>query len=202
MTKFLIGVFLFTIILYGCSPVENEISGETTDLEMDVINDILPHLIPDHPPCVVAPIKGESNEDYDKREQAFYKELDSVGKKVEIVSLLSPIDSNYIQSFKDLLGSEIIKHLLNAPNETRVMDSTKLRKVKDIRIVLFSEPRRDLVGLSDCYTLGQINFSRVGFNSDSTKAAFTYLIDDGSCSGGKGGIVEAALKHGKWRLIK
>ena len=189
------------MVLYGCAPEDKRVSTENPDLEMQVINDILPELIPEHPPCMVVPIEGEADEEYDKRLQALYDEIDSVGKKVEIVSLLTKLDSNYIEAYKRSEGSAIVKYLLNAPNEDRAIDSTTIEKIRDIRVVLVKEPWSRGY-LRDFNILGQFNISRVGFNNDSTKAAFTYFIDDGSCTGGKGGIINAELKDGNWKIIK
>jgi len=193
-------IFLFAIILYGCSYPAKTRAINKPDLELQVINDILPQLIPVHPPCMVALIEGEKKEDYDKRLQAFYTEVDSVGKKIEIVSQLTKLDSNFIEVYKRFNKTSFAQHVLNAQNEDRRIDSTMISGIDNIKIVLVKEPRRTIGGLTDCYTLGLINLSRVGFNSDSTRAALTYFIDDGSCTGGENGIIDAELIKGKWQI--
>lgn len=200
--KYTVKIFLFTIVLYGCGSNHEKVIIENSDLEMEVINDILPQLIPEHPPCMVVPIESEKPEDYDERLEAFYNEVDSVGKKIEIVSLLSKLDSNYIEAYKRLEKKSFVKLLLNAPNKDRRINSTMIRKIKNIEVLLVKDARSTIGGLTDCYTLGQFNISRVGFNKDSTRAAFTYFIDDGSCTGGKGGIIDAEIKNGKWQIKK
>lgn len=200
--KYIVKIFLIAIFLYGCSSNQEKVITEKPDLEMEVINDILPQLIPEHPPCMVVPIENEKPEDYDERLEAFYREVDSVGKKIEIVSLLNKLDSNYIEAYKQLEKKSFVKHLLNAPNDDRRIDSTVIRKIENIKVLLVKDARSTIGGLTDCYTLGQLNISRVGFNNDSTRAAFKYFIDDGSCTGGKGGIIDAEFKNGKWQIRK
>ena len=203
MNKLLIRIFLFSALLCGCNLKTEDLSVEKPDLEMEVINDVLAHLIPEHPPCMPAMIKGETNEEYDNRLQAFYDEVDSVGKKVEIVSLLTKLDSNYIETYKRMESSDIVTQLLNSPNKERRIDSMLVRKLRDIEIILVEEPRStEGAGLTDCYTLGQVNISRVGFNKDSTRAAFSYFVDNGSCFIEDGGIINAELKNGRWQIIK
>jgi hypothetical protein len=200
--KYSVGIVFMILSLVGCSPAENKGNVEELDLEMAVINDILPLLIPDNSPCMIIPIEGESNDQFDERLQAFYDEVDSVGKKLEIVNVLTKLDSSYIEAYKRMENSEIIPHLLNAPDYDRKIDLTEIEKVEDIRIVVVKEPRTTVGGFNDCYTLGQFTISRVGFNDDSTRAAFIYFIDDGSCIGGEGGIVNAKLNKGKWRIVE
>lgn len=195
-------IFLFAIVLYGCSSNQEKVIIEKSDLEMEVINDVLPQLIPEHPPCMVVPIENESSEDYDERLKAYYDEVDSVGKKIEIVSLLSKLDSNYMEAYKRLEKKSFVNHLLNAPKNDRRFDSTMIRKIEKIKVLLVKDTRSPIGGLTDCYTLGQFNISRVGFNKDSTRAAFTYFIDDGSCTGGEGGIIDTEFKNGKWQIKK
>ena len=203
MTKLLFQVSLFAIIIYGCGSETTNVPKENPDLEMEVINDILPQLIPEHPPCTLAPIEGEKPEEYDMRLEAFYREVDSIGKKIEIVSLLTRLDSNYIEAFKRMENLHSFYHLLNAPNTDRRIDSRMLNKIKNVKTILVTEPRKTAGGgLTDCYTLGQVNISRVGFNKDSTKAAFKYHIDNGSCFIENGGIINAEFRNGKWQIIK
>ena len=128
MIKPLLSITFFAIFLYGCSSEISHTPTEKPDLEMEVINDILPELIPEHPPCMPVPIEGETHEEYDLRLEEFYREVDSKGKKVEIVSLLTKLDSKYIEAFKRMEKSQIVYHLLNAPNTNRRIDSTKLKK--------------------------------------------------------------------------
>jgi hypothetical protein len=196
---FLTAISLLALICNSCSSERKSVPLEKPDLEMVVINAILPRLMPEHPPCGVVPVEGEKKEEYNKRLQAFYDEIDSVGKKVEIVGVLTKLDRNFIESHKNLGDSAIVKHLFNAPNMDRVFDSTLIDTIKDIQVLTLKEPRYTIGGLADCYTLGQFNISRVGFNRDSTRAAFTYFIYDGSCTGSEGGIIGAELKNGKWR---
>lgn len=200
--KYTVKIFLFAIVLYGCSYNQEKEIIEMPDLEMEVINDVLPQLIPEHPPCMVAPIENETSEDYNERLEAFYEEVDSVGKKIEIVCLLNKLDSNYIEAYKRLEKKSLVNLLLNAPNNDRRIDSTMIRKIENIKVLQVKDARRTIGGLTDCYTLGQFNISRVGFNIDSTRAAFTYFIDDGSCTGGKRGIIDAEFKNGKWQIKK
>lgn len=198
--KYIIKFFLFTLALYSCNSIQQK-SVEKPDLEMDVINDLLPQLIPKRPPCMVVPLEGEDADEYDKRLQAFYEEVDSVGKKIEIVSLLTKLDSNFIEAYERLEKKLKIEHLLNAPIDDRRIDSSMINKINGFQILLVKEARNKPGGLTDCYTFGQFNISRVGFNRDSTRASFTYFIDDGSCTGGNGGIVDAVLKKGKWQRL-
>lgn len=198
--KYTVKIFLFAIVLYGCRSNQEKVIIEKPDLEMEVINDIIPQLVPEHPPCMVVPIENESPEDYDERLEAFYDEVDSVGKKIEIVSLLYQLDSNYIEAYKQLEKKSFVKHLLNAPNDDRRIDSTMIRNIENIKVLLVKDARSTIGGLTDCYTLGQFNISRVGFNKDSTRAAFTYFVDDGSCTDGKGRIIDAEFKNGKWQI--
>lgn len=203
MIKLFLRISLFAIFLYGCSSEKPPIPTENPDLEMEVINDVLPQLIPEHPPCIPAPIEGETHEEYSLRLEAFYQEVDSIGKKVEIVSLLTKLDSNYVEAYKSMEKSQIVYHLLNAPKVDRRIDSTLLKNIGNIKTILVSEPRKtEGEGLTDCYTLGQLNISRVGFNKDSTNAAFNYFIDNGSCIIEDGGIINAAFRNGKWQIVK
>ena len=201
--KILLPIILLTIIIYGCSPKSVNLTEEKPDLEMDVINDLLPELIPEHPPCMPAPNEGESTKEYDLRLKAFYQEVDSVGKKVEIVSLLTKLDSNRIEYFRQMGKLEIVQCLLNAPKNDRRIDSTVLKNISAIKTILVNAPREtEGAGLTDCYTLGQLNISRVGSNEDSTKAAFNYYVDNGSCFIEHAGIISTELKNGKWQIMK
>lgn len=195
-------IVLIAVVIYGCDSNELKVDSKSPDLEMEVINDILPSLIPKDPPCMVVPIEGETHEDYDKRLQTFYDEVDSVGRKIEVSSLLSKLDSNYIEVYKDLENSRFAEYLLNAPNVDKQIDSTMFRGIGGIQIKLISEPQSNLGELSDCYTLGQFNISRVGFNSDSTKAAFRCFIHNGISTAGEIGVVNAELRGGIWQKVK
>ena len=86
MIKPLLSITFFAIFLYGCSSEISHTPTEKPDLEMEVINDILPELIPEHPPCMPVPIEGETHEEYDLRLEEFYREVDSKGKKLEIMN--------------------------------------------------------------------------------------------------------------------
>jgi hypothetical protein len=169
---------------------------------MEVINDILPSLIPINPPCMIVPMEGEKHEDFDKRLQAYYHEIDSVGKKIEVISLISKLDSTYIEVYKDLENSRFVEHLLNAPNVDRQIDSTMFHEIGDIKIKIINKPQSNIGEQSDCYTLGQFYISRVGFNGDSTKAAFRCFIDNGSFTVGDNGVVNAELIDGVWQKVK
>ena len=174
--KYAVTLFSIVIVLYACSSKQEKMQIEKPDLEMDVINDILPLLIPEHPPCRPVPIEDEEPEEYDKRLKAFYERVDSVGKKIEFVSLLTKFDSTFIQFYKQFEKESFIPHLLNAPPADRRIASSKIRKIEDVKIVLVRNPRSNLGGgLTDCYTLGQFTISRVGFNADSTRAVFRYF---------------------------
>ena len=200
--KYALIILLFTIFLYGCSSSQDKTFTDKFDLELDVINDILPLLIPEHSPCMLVPTEDEEMEEYNKRLEAFHDEVDSVGKIIEIVCLLKELDSNYIETYKRLEKELLVKHLLNAPKLDRRIDSSMIHEIGDLKIIFVKDARNTIGGLNGCYTFGRFNISRVGFNKDSTKAAFTYFIDDGSCTGGKGGIIDAQLNNGKWQIIK
>jgi len=200
--KYTVKIILFAIVLYGCNSNQERASIEKPDLELEVINDILPQLIPEHPPCMLEMLENEKMGEYDERLEAFYDEVDSIGKKIEIVSLLTKLDSNYIEAYRRIEKKSFVQYLLNAPHEDRRIDSSMIRKIGNLKIILVKDARSTIEGLTDCYTLGQFNISRVGFNKDSTRAAFTYFIDDGSCTGGEGGVIDAELKNGKWQIKK
>jgi hypothetical protein len=198
--KYALKIILFSLAIQSCSFDQLKYTKENPNLELEVINEILPQLIPKNSPCMVVPIEDEDDKDYAKRLGAFYAEVDSVGKKIEIVSQLSQLDSDFIKWYPRSKGKTFVKHLLNAPKEDRRIDSTQIHRIEGVKIILVKEPRRIIGGLTDCYTLGQFNLSRVGFNHDSTRAAFRYFIDDGSCTGGKGGVIDAERKNGKWQI--
>jgi hypothetical protein len=197
-----VSIFIFAIVLYGCSSNEKKVFKEMPDLEMEVINCILPQLIPEKSPCLVVPIDLEKKEDYDIRLKALSDKIDSIGKKIEIVSLMHKLDSNYIEGYKRMEETYSVQHLLNAPNEDRRIDSTMIRKIAGLQVLFVKEQSKTLGGSTDCYTLGQLNISRVGFNSTYTKAAFTYFISNGGCTGWTGGIIDVELKNGKWQIKK
>lgn len=97
----------------------------------------------------------------------------------------------------------MLKLLLNAPKKERNIDSTLLVTIKGVQIMLAKKPWR-IGGPSsfDCGTLGQFNISRVGFNRDSTRAAFGYYVNNGSCTISDAGIIVSELKSGKWQIKK
>lgn len=199
--KYTFIIFLFALELYGCNHKEKILITAKPDIEMQVINDVLPYLIPEHPPCMVIPIEGESPKEYDKRLQEYYDKVDSVGKKIEIVRVLTALDSNTIESSRPFEKASLLQLLLKAPRNEKRIDSLMVRKIDGIQIIIVNEPRRSKrSGLSDCYTLGQFNISRVGFNKDSTRAAFSYFIDNGSCFITDGGKIEVEFRDKKWQI--
>ncbi len=201
--KYTLIIFLFAIELYGCSPKEKKVFTENPDVEMAVINDVLQYLIPKEPPCVPAPVEGENNEDYEKRLKELLDNFEASTKKIEIISILTELDSTYLERCRPSEKESILKLLFNAPKKERRIDSAMIVNIEGVRIILAEE----LWGIGgpispDCNNLGQFNFSRVGFNKDSTKAAFSYYINNGSCTIMDGGTVESELKNGKWQIKK
>ena len=122
MTKLFLQIFLFAISLYGCGSKTPPIPMEKPDLEMEVINDILPELIPEHPPCMPALIEGETHEEYTLRLEESIRKVDPIGKKWEFVSLLTKLDGNYIDRYKRLKNSQMVNIFVNASNVDRRMN--------------------------------------------------------------------------------
>lgn len=198
MNNVIIGIVLFATALSGCSLEKDEVSLEKPDLEMEVINDVLPELIPDDFPCTVMPAKGdnESRLEFENRLKEYYKMADSIGKNIEIVNVLTSIDSSFIDSHyrpKKLMKSLF---LANMPDTDRTIDSTMIRKIPGIHIHI-----KKMTGHFDCFTLGGFTFSRVGFSHDYQKASLHYTIHDGTCFL-EHGVIRVALKKGKWQIIK
>ena len=192
---------LFALLISGCNSKKQMTSENDSNLELEVIYAVLPSLLLEHPPCMVIPKESESPEKYDERLQEFYHEIDSVGKKVEIVSSLIKLDSNLIQYVLQPDTSEKVQLLLRAPRTDKKINEAFVEKINDVKIIFIIDPRSVPGGLTDCYTLGQFTFSRVGFNSDSTRAAFRYFMDDGICTGGSSGIVEVERKGRNWKMV-
>lgn len=198
MSKYRILYFTFlATFLFSCNQKEVEDIDKDRDYEMDMLNDILPVLIPADYPCIVMPAQGP-NEDliaFENRLHDYYNLKDSIGRKVIITPRLEKIDSTFLN---DYYHSEKLKKSLYFTNlslKDRTIDSSLIREIENTRILLTnSEP-------FDCFTFGEFTFSRVGFNDDYTKATFHYRIYDGTCFI-EHGVIVAEFKGGKWRMIK
>lgn len=167
---------------------------------MEVINAALPQLVPNDFPCSIIPLEGESKEAFYNRQQVFRDKIDSAGKKIEIVSHLHKLDTLYRTAYTGWKGSAKTLHLLNSPPIDRAIKSSMVDSIFDIKVVLIGERHKTLGGHSDCSTLGQFVISRVGFNVDSTRAAFKYYLDNGSCTHGEGGVINLERVNDKWNL--
>ena len=169
-------LFLIAVICYGCISESNRFAISSTQPEIDVINCALPELIPEIYPCGIPPKIGEENSDYDKRLQAYHEKLDSIGKKFENVSTLKKLDSTYIEAYKTWQLFETFPYLINSPNEDRAIDPSQIKGVKDVQFLFIDSTQSAKTDPNDCSILGRITFTRVGFNIDSTKAAFRYYV--------------------------
>lgn len=74
-------LLLLVTALYACNLKNNKVIIQKPDIEMAVINDVLPYLIPKQSSCFPAPHEGESNEDYDKRLKQFGEKFEISTKK-------------------------------------------------------------------------------------------------------------------------
>jgi len=196
------GAFIFLLIMSSCESEDYYLSSQPSDPEMDVINDILPSLLPDRVPCELVPMQSESIENYEKRLAEYDREIDSIGKKLEIVRTLNPLSEEHLDVLKKYNNANFLEPILNSPNQTRILNSTHFSPIDGIKIIVVPEGQSNFGGLTDCFTLSHLSISRVGFNRDSTRAQFAFFSDDGSCLGGNSGLITAKLSFGKWVLVK
>lgn len=186
----------------SCESEDHYLLPQPSDPEMDVINDILPSLLPDRVPCMLVPMQSESIENYEKRLAEYDREVDSIGKKLEIVRTLNPLSEEHLDVLKKYNNANFLAPILNSPNQTRILNSTDFSPIDGVKIILVPESQSNFGGLTDCFTLSHLTISRVGFNRDSTRAQFSFFSDDGSCLGGHSGMITAKLSFGKWVLVK
>ena len=201
MKGFIEIIMFLAVIVSGCG-AENEIKPEiSTDLEFEIINAVLPSLLPEHPPCMPVPIINESSEAYELRLQSFYDEVDSVGKKIEILTTLRGIDPRLESVVLETDSSPKMKLLLRASFDDKQIEESMIHTLKDVEIVFVKELKRGAGSLTDCYTLGQISFARIGFNEDSTRAVVWYRLNNGSCHP-EGDIIEMKRMGQEWEMVQ
>lgn len=194
-------LLILFLAIVGCGlEIEKEPESKG-DHELEIINTILPHLLPDHPPCGVIMNENESSEDYEVRLQEFYDEIDSVGRKIEIISEMRGLDPRVIKVALESDSSTEMRLWLNASLNDKHIDEALIDEIEGVQIVFIKERKRGAGGFKDCSILGQLSFSRIGFNEDSTQAAIRYLMNNGSCQG-EGDIIEVIREGREWKMVE
>lgn len=94
------GIIMFLMTLSSCESEDHYLLPQPSNSEMNVINDILPSLLPDRVPRMLVPMQSESIENYEKRLAEYDREVDSIGKKLEIVRTLNPLSEEHLDVLK------------------------------------------------------------------------------------------------------
>jgi hypothetical protein len=202
--KISVEILLFVALNFcACSRQDYTAANPNSQLEIDVINYALPILIPKKISCELIPNEKESNEDFEKRLLVFNAEMDSAEKKIEIVDHLEKLDSGYIEAYKTLSIYDRIPYLINSQRINRRIDNSQI-ELKGIELIFVDSTELKPDVKDYCHCLGQLTLSRVGFNRDSTKAAFKYSVSKNAgyyYDSNDTGILALELVDGNWEII-
>ena len=194
--------YLFALCITACTEkiIITEENPDKIQLETEIINQILGELIPDETACVPPPLENESHKEYEKRLYSFRKKLDSIGLKIGVVKTLKPIDTNFVNLWSIMNNGEIDDLVFKRQsNNPRKLYGPFIKQIQNIEIIDLDSSMIDLNRFSDCRLIGQIQFSKMNFNEDSTEAVFSYDVYNGSCTVGDKGIIQVEKKYGKWK---
>lgn len=114
--------------------------------------------------------------------------------------MLIKLDSRFVELI--LLQDTALKSqlLANAPQQDREITELSVKEVDEVEVLLVKDQKKGPGGFNDCSTLGRFTFSRVGFNTDSTTAAFRCQIYNGACIGWHGGMFLMKRIGGAWQM--
>lgn len=190
---------LITFILVGCKSDQSE-KVSISDLEVEVINNTIFELTPNHPAELPIVHVYSENEDintfrFDSVKAKNRRDIDSLGLEIWLYNKLIIPDSNllcFIRQHNDEYKSISFSRL-----KTREVPEKAYTSKTPIRVV-----KKSMYEEMKVNTIGFVKYSRFIFTPNKDTVKFIYQFSGEGCTEGSFKLVTASKNKEKWEIIK
>ncbi|MGJ8660779.1 MAG: hypothetical protein ACSHXL_01950 [Bacteroidota bacterium] len=180
-------------------------------LEVEILNTILPELVPHYPFGDVAPPLNEKDQNNEEKYRnwklkdslstsIYHDKCDSLGMNVLLIDSMYIPNCNLVQwCIENKKVNPLFKKFLDVPFEKKLIENERINDFFNVKIV--KRKNHEIWRPDRC--IGEVEISRIVFNENHDEAAFIFsCLTEGCIPFGPIHYVVVQKQKGKWVIIE